>query len=156
MKNTVIQQIEVPKSKEKIAKIILKSVEAALAESSSEHLQNLVQSIQPQVVSEENRALAKEIAGKDYREGSLVLLELANLEKYYQRRRELLADSITTPQVAKMIGCQAITTVHDRRKANSPIGLKDRGEAAWNVGSVTSMTNTGTRKLTQAWSRYFY
>jgi hypothetical protein len=31
-----------------------------------------------------------------------------------------------------------------------------RGEAAWNVGSVTSMTNTGTRKLTQAWSRYFY
>lgn len=127
MKNTVVQQIEVPKSKEKIAKIILKSVEAALAESSSEQLQSLVQSIQPQIISSESRALAKEIAGEDYREGNSVLLELANLERYYQRRRQLLADSITTPQAAKIIGCQAITTVHDRRKANSLIGLKDNG-----------------------------
>ncbi|MFM2315059.1 MAG: hypothetical protein RLZZ04_4335 [Cyanobacteriota bacterium] len=31
-----------------------------------------------------------------------------------------------------------------------------RGEAAWGAGSVTSMTNTGIRKLTQAWGRYFY
>jgi Protein of unknown function (DUF2384) len=127
MKNTVVQQIKVPKSKEIFAKIILKYVEAALAESSSEHLQSLVQAMQPQVVSEESRALAKEIAGDDYREGSSVLLQLANLERYYQRRRELLADSITTPQVAKLIGCQAVTTVHDRRKANTLLGLKDNG-----------------------------
>jgi hypothetical protein len=31
-----------------------------------------------------------------------------------------------------------------------------RGKAAWDAGSVTSMTNNGTRKLTQAWGRYFY
>jgi hypothetical protein len=127
MKNIVIQQIEVPKSKEQIAKIILKSVEACLAESSFEHLQNFVESIQPQVVTHEDRALAKEIAGSDYREGNLVLLQLANLERYYQRRRTLLENSITTPQVAKLIGCQAITTVHDRRKAQSLIALKDNG-----------------------------
>jgi hypothetical protein len=54
-------------------------------------------------------------------------LELANLKRYYQRRRELLAQSITTPEVAKLIGCQAITTVHDRRKAGTLLGLKDNG-----------------------------
>ena len=57
----------------------------------------------------------------------MALLELANLKRYYQRRRELLASSITTPQVAELIGCQAITTVHDRRKAGTLLGLKDSG-----------------------------
>ena len=57
----------------------------------------------------------------------MVLLELANLKRYYQRRRELLVSSITTPEVAKLIGCQTITTVHDRRKAGTLLGLKDNG-----------------------------
>ncbi|MEL6931247.1 MAG: hypothetical protein AAFO95_21895, partial [Cyanobacteria bacterium J06600_6] len=41
--------------------------------------------------------------------------------------RGLLEGSITTPQVAELIGCQAITTVHDRRKAGTLLGLKDNG-----------------------------
>jgi hypothetical protein len=127
MKNTVFHQIEVPQEKEKLASAILRSVEASIAESSLEQLQNIVSAIEPKVVSQERRALAKKIAGDDYSEGNLALLQLANLERYYKRRRELLADSITTPQVAELIGCQAITTVHDRRKANSLLGLKDNG-----------------------------
>ena len=127
MKNTVTHQIEVPQDKDEIAKTILNSFEASLAEASTEHLQQIVESLKPKVIDPEKRALAKKIAGKDYSEGNLAVLELANLKRYYQRRHELLANSITTPEVAKLIGCQAITTVHDRRKAGTLLGLKDNG-----------------------------
>ena len=127
MKNTVVHQIEVPQDKDEVAKTILHHVEASISEASPEHLQQIVESLKPKVVDPDKKALAKKIAGDDYSEGNLAMLELANLERYYQRRRELLARSITTPEVAKLIGCQAITTVHDRRKAGTLLGLKDNG-----------------------------
>ena len=127
MKNTVVHQIEVPQDKDEVAKTILHHVEASISEASPEHLQQIVESLKPKVVDPDKKALAKKIAGDDYSEGNLAMLELANLERYYQRRRELLARSITTPKVAKLIGCQAITTVHDRRKAGTLLGLKDNG-----------------------------
>jgi hypothetical protein len=127
MKNTVIHQIEVPQDKDEVAKAILHYVEASITESSPEHLQRIVDALKPKVVAADTKALAKKIAGDDYSEGNLAMLELANLERYYQRRRELLNNSITTPEVAKLIGCQAITTVHDRRKAGTLLGLKDKG-----------------------------
>jgi hypothetical protein len=128
MKNTVIHlTIEVPQDKDEIAKTILNYVEASITESSPEHLQKIVDTLKPKVIKPEKKALAKKIAGDDYSEGNLAVLELANLQRYYQSRRELLAQSIATPEVAKLIGCQAITTVHDRRKASTLLGLKDNG-----------------------------
>ena len=127
MKNTVIHQIEVPQDKDEVAKAILHHVEASINEASPEHLQKIVDALKPKVVAADTKALAKKIAGDDYSEGNLAMLELVNLERYYQRRHELLARSITTPEVAKLIGSKAITTVHDRRKAGTLLGLKDNG-----------------------------
>ena len=127
MKNTVIHSIEVPQDRDEVAKTLLHHVAASLTEASTEHLQQIVESLKPKVIDPEKKALAKKIAGDEYSEGNLAVLELANLERYYQRRRELLARSIATPEVAKLIGCQAITTVHDRRKAGTLLGLKDNG-----------------------------
>ncbi len=127
MKNTVIHQIEVPQDKNEVTKAILHHIEATIGEASPKQLQNIVESLKPKVIDPDKKALAKKIAGDNYSEGNLAVLELANLKRYYQRRRELLTSSITTPQVAELIGCQAITTVHDRRKANTLIGLKDNG-----------------------------
>ena len=127
MKNTVIHSIEIPQDRDEVAKTLLHHVAASLTEASTEHLQQIAESLKPKVIDPEKKALAKKIAGDDYSEGNLAVLELVNLERYYQRRRELLARSITTPEVAKLIGCQAITTVHDRRKASSLLGLKDNG-----------------------------
>lgn len=127
MKNTVIHKIEVPQDRDEVARTLLHHVAASLTEASTEHLQQIAESLKPKVIDPEKKALAKKIAGDDYSEGNLAVLELANLERYYQRRRELLARSITTPEVAKLIGCQAITTVHDRRKAGTLLGLKDNG-----------------------------
>jgi hypothetical protein len=40
---------------------------------------------------------------------------------------------------------------------NQSLKLLDlRESGAWNAGSVMAMTSDGRRKLTQAWSRYFY
>ena len=127
MKNTVIHSIEVPQDRDEVAKTLLHHVAASISEASPKHLKQIVESLKPKVIDSEKKALAKKIAGNDYSEGNLAVLELANLERYYQRRRELLARSITTPEVAKLIGCQAITTVHDRRKAGTLLGLKDNG-----------------------------
>ena len=127
MRNTVIHQIEVPQDRDEVARTLLHHVAASLTEASTEHLEQIAESLRPKVIDPEKKALAKKIAGDDYSEGKLAVLELANLERYYQRRRELLARSITTPEVAKLIGCQAITTVHDRRKAGTLLGLKDNG-----------------------------
>jgi hypothetical protein len=128
MKNTVIHlTVEVPQDKDELAKTILNCFEASLAEASTEQLEQIVKFLKPKVIDPDKKALAKKIAGDDYSEGNLALLELANLKRYYQRRRELLASSITTPEVAKLIGCQAITTVHDRRKAGTLLSLKDNG-----------------------------
>jgi hypothetical protein len=127
MKNTVIHSIEIPQDRDEVAKTLLHHVAASLTEASTEHLQQIAESLKLKVIDPETKALAKKIAGDDYSEGNLVVLELANLERYYQRRRELLDSSITTTQVAKLIGCQAITTVHDRRKANTLLALKDNG-----------------------------
>jgi hypothetical protein len=54
-------------------------------------------------------------------------LELTNLHLLYQRRQKLLEGSITSTQVAELLGCKHRKTVHDYRKANEIIGLKDRG-----------------------------
>ena len=44
-----------------------------------------------------------------------------------QRRQDLLKDSLTSTQVADLMGWQHHKTASDRLKANTLIGVKDRG-----------------------------
>ncbi len=130
MKNTITQKIEIPKSKEAAATVILKQLENLFEVAELEDLIRIQQSLSPKVVSPEERELAKKIAGKDYVEPSprrLLELQLGNLERYYQRRQELLADSITSTKVAELLGCENRSTVRDRRLAKSILGIKDKG-----------------------------
>ena len=57
----------------------------------------------------------------------LWLLELENLKLLNQRRQNLLKDSLTSTQVADLMGWQHHKTASDRLKANTLIGVKDRG-----------------------------
>jgi hypothetical protein len=127
MKNTFTAEIEVPKSKRESVIAILERLEALIAIAEPEHLEILQHSLEPKVVTPAEKALAKKIAGKDYSEGRLWELELANLERYYQRRRELLEGSITSSKVAELLGCQNRSTVRDRRLAKTLLGIKDGG-----------------------------
>jgi hypothetical protein len=143
MKNTVIREVRIPKSKEEAATAILKQIENLISVAEPEDLIRLQQSLQPKVVSAESKALAKKIAAKDGSNanshasefdsgdrisfGRLLELQLANLERYYQRRRELLADSITSSKVAELLGCENRSTVRDRRVAKRILGLRENG-----------------------------
>ncbi|PSB05677.1 hypothetical protein C7B62_24685 [Pleurocapsa sp. CCALA 161] len=130
MKNTIVQKIEIPKSKEEAATVILKQLENLFEVAEPEDLIRIQQSLLPKVVSPEERELAKKIAGKDYVEPSssrLLELQLGNLERYYQRRRELLVGSITSSKVAELLGCENRSTVRDRRLAKRILGIKDKG-----------------------------
>ena len=127
MKNTFVAEIEVPKSKRKSATAILKRMEALIAIAEPEDLERLQRALEPKVVTAAEKELAKKIAGKDYVEGRSLELELANLERYYQRRRELLEGSITSSKVVELLGCQNRATVRDRRLANTLLGIKDGG-----------------------------
>lgn len=127
MKNTFVAEIEVPKSKRKSATAILKRMEALIAIAEPEDLEKLQRALEPKVVTAAEKELAKKIAGKDYVEGRSLELELANLERYYQRRRELLEGSITSSKVVELLGCQNRATVRDRRLANTLLGIKDGG-----------------------------
>ena len=57
----------------------------------------------------------------------LWLLELENLKLLNQRRQDLLRDSLTSTQVADLMGWQHHKTASDRLKANTLVGVKDRG-----------------------------
>lgn len=57
----------------------------------------------------------------------LWLLELENLKLLNQRRQDLLKDSLTSTQVADLMGWQHHKTASDRLKANTLLGVKDRG-----------------------------
>lgn len=130
MKNTIIKEVEIPKSKEEAATAIIKQIENLIEVAEPEDLVKLQRSLEPKVVSDQERELAKKIAGKDYVEPNpsrLLELQLANLQRYYQRRRKLLADSITSSKVAELLGCENRSTVRDRRLANRILGLKEKG-----------------------------
>ena len=56
----------------------------------------------------------------------LLSLELKNLKLLYSRRQKLLEDTITSTQVAELLGWNSRKTVHDRLKAKDIIGIKDK------------------------------
>jgi hypothetical protein len=70
--------------------------------------------------------LARSLAGRTFSEEEQARLEhLAELQRF-QRRRELLRDSLTVAQVAELLGTSR-QTPHDRMKSGSLLAVEDRG-----------------------------
>jgi hypothetical protein len=130
LKNIIIKRIEIPKLKEEAATAIIEQIKNLIDVAEPEDLVKLQKSLEPKVVSPHERKLAKKILGKNYVEpnpSKLLELQLANLQRYYQRRCELLAQSITSSKAAELLGCENRSTVRDRRIAKKILGLKDKG-----------------------------
>lgn len=102
-------------------------VESLIAIADTEDLEKLAASLQPKKVTDEEVELAKEIAGDDYTDEPSWPLELANLHRLYQRRQRLLEKSLTSTEVAKLLDWKTRKTIHDKLKANSILGIKDKG-----------------------------
>ena len=102
-------------------------VESLIAIADTEDLEKLAVSLQPKKVIDEEVELAKEIAGEDYTDEPSWPLELANLHRLYQRRQRLLEKSLTSTEVAELLDWKTRKTIHDKLKANSILGIKDKG-----------------------------
>ena len=130
MKNTITCKISIPKSKEEVATAIIKQLENLFETAELEDLTKLQKSLEPKVISPAKRELAKKIAGSDWVEpnlGRLLELQIANLQRIYERRRKLLADSITSTTVAEILGYENRSTVRDRKVAGKILGIREKG-----------------------------
>jgi hypothetical protein len=70
--------------------------------------------------------LVQALAGRAYSNKEKIELEIESLFKYFQKRKQLLADSLTAPQVAKLLGTSR-QTPHDRLKKRSLLAVLDNG-----------------------------
>lgn len=76
--------------------------------------------------TENDRIIEKLTNGESYTSAEKIELELETLQRYFERRRELLSNSFTAPQVAKLLGTSR-QTPHDRIKNKSLLAVRDNG-----------------------------
>jgi hypothetical protein len=114
-------------SKKESFKQVICLLESLMAIVDPEDLSKLVDALQPKRVNDEEIELAKEIAGDDYTDEPSWRLELVNLHRLYERRRRLLAKSLTSTEVADLLNWKTRKTIHDKLKAKDILGIKDKG-----------------------------
>lgn len=78
-------------------------------------------------ITENDRIIEKLTNGYNYTPAEKIELELTTLQRYFERRRELLSNSFTTTQVAKLLGTSR-QTPHDRVKNKSLLAVRDNGQ----------------------------
>ena len=106
------------KAKNKIVKDVMRSLESIVAAADKKDLEQLSFVFSPGILEEDP---------EDDDSESLWMLELENLKLLYERRQALLEHSLTSTQVADLLGWQHHKTANDRLKANRIVGVKDRG-----------------------------
>lgn len=77
-------------------------------------------------VSEEESALALKLTGRQYSKQDAAVLEITSLMRYFDKRKELLQNSLTASKVAELLGTSR-QTPHDRINNKSLIAVKDNG-----------------------------
>jgi hypothetical protein len=76
--------------------------------------------------SEKSDSLIEDLTYRSYSEAEKIKLEMDSLYNYFQRRRELLHNSLTTSQVAQLLGTSR-QTPHDRVKNKTLLAVRDNG-----------------------------
>ena len=77
-------------------------------------------------VSEEESALALKLTGRQYSKQDAAVLEITSLMQYFDRRKELLQNSLTASEVANLLNTTR-QTPHDRINKKSLLAVKDNG-----------------------------
>ncbi|ELR96941.1 hypothetical protein [Gloeocapsa sp. PCC 73106] len=77
--------------------------------------------------TEKQNNLIRALTGDtDYSPSEKIKLEIDSLLNYFQRRRDLLANSLTASQVVQLLGTQE-QTPHDRVKSKTLFAVRDHG-----------------------------
>lgn len=106
-----------------------------------EHTAQLIaQAVNLPDVSEADREFAHALAGREFDEHERLQLEFWALLENFAYRRQLLAGTLSAPQVAKLLGTSR-QTPHDRMQAKTLLGVIDKGSLkfpAWQFDSQGS------------------
>lgn len=69
-----------------------------------------------------------QLSGRKYSASEKKELHYLNLIKSYQHRRQLLTDTVTSTEIAKILGCQSRQTPLDRVNNQTLLAVKDNGQ----------------------------
>ncbi len=93
-----------------------------------ETILNRLQRFQDEVITvTPEDQLVDALAGRSFSRQDRLQLELESLVRYFQKRRELLSQTITAPEVADKLLHTSRQTPHDRVKAQTLLAVKDNG-----------------------------
>ena len=77
--------------------------------------------------SSQQTSLVSELTGgRTYSENERLALEAASIARFFEKRRELLADSLSATEAARLLGTSR-QTPHDRTEAGTMLGVHERG-----------------------------
>ncbi len=114
-----------PQSLEMIAKVV-----RALTGLQSDEIKCLADQLEANCQAPKSRkaenGLAAKLGANKISEEKQRALELAAIKNFFEWRQELLKDSLTAPQVAKLLNTSR-QTPHDRRKNNTLVAVQDNG-----------------------------
>jgi hypothetical protein len=82
----------------------------------------------PAVVPDEEEQLALELQEREYSPSQKQQLNFLSLLQSYQHRRQLLAETIISEEVARLLGCKSRQTPLDRVKNNTLVAVLDNGK----------------------------
>jgi hypothetical protein len=105
---------------------IFETVLNDLAPDECQQIVDILKSFVHRDQTEVESSLVRRLTGRSFSRAEKIKLELHSLLGYFERRRELLDDSLTASEVADLLGTSRQTS-HDRLKNRTLLGVLDRG-----------------------------
>lgn len=132
MVRTVTKQVNIPQSKAEGSAGILEAIQSLIESESPQTLKRIGEKLKainnpPQISSDEEQ-LATLLGGRKYSAQEKKELQYLNLINSYQRRRQLLSDTVTSGEIAKILGCGSRQTPLDRVKNHTLLAVRDNGK----------------------------
>lgn len=111
---------------ESATKALLERLKIMIGEFHALEIEAMTKAIDTVLDNSDVSALAVKLTGKQYSQQEAVELEITSLVRYFQRRKELLQNSLTASEVAELLGTTR-QTPHDRINKKSLLAVKDNG-----------------------------
>jgi hypothetical protein len=132
MARTLTKQVNIPQSKAEGSADIIEAIQFLIESESPQTLKSIGDKLKtinnPPPISSEEEEIATLLGGKNYTTEEKKELQYLNLINSYQRRRELLSNTVTSSEISLLLGCQSRQTPLDRVKNHTLLAVKDNGQ----------------------------
>jgi Protein of unknown function (DUF2384) len=132
MNRTLTKQVNIPQSKAEVSIDIIEAIQFLIESESLQTLKRIGEKLKtinnPPHISSDEEEIATLLGGRNYSAEEKRELHYLNLINSYKRRRELLSDTVTSSEIARLLGCQSRQTPLDRVKNHTLLAVKDNGQ----------------------------